>query len=232
MTTRTLTLTGNKLGTDPAAIRVTIQPWLFYNGNNHFMGQDEQQNAELGQELEVFSGPVTNNTVGTLCTHSIQINDIDLNEVDNNEIRSAILQLTSGYLVKVYCTQGRVSVYSVTSPALNDTDQFAVVPDPLWFVDTYPLLHQEFNRAAPPPSTRESTLDPKFDVRLNNTQINVTAQDDDQGPWAHEVAANSLLEFKIMIRNLIAFKQPGFIPPMILWQQLEKPLRGETYGEQ
>jgi hypothetical protein len=210
MHTRTLTFTGYKLGTNNAEITVS------------FDGET------------VFSGSVTNDSLGTIFTHTIPVTSVDLADFSNPGSANIIPIITSSHTVRVTCTQGSIALETVTSPALNETDNFSVIPDPLWFVETYSIIHgQEHDRTAPlPPAPREATVDPKYHVTLDGSAVNNQVTSNDNGLYTQTIPTNSTLEFKIMIRNLIAFKEPAFIPPMVLWQQLEKPLRGETYGDQ
>ena len=207
MQTRTLTFTGYKLGTSNAEITVV------------FDGET------------VYSGSVTNDKLETIFTHTIPVTSVDLADFPNPGSPEVIPIITSNHTVRVTCNQGSIALENVTTPALTEHDNFAVVQDPLWFVETFELIHgQQHDRTAPLPATsREATVDPKFDVSLDGLAVN-NAQPGEPGPWTYTIPTNSTLEFKIMIRNLIAFKEPSFIPPMILWQQLEKPLRGESYG--
>ena len=166
MATRTLTFTGMKMSADPTVISVN------FDGVN------------------IFSGAIASQDLGTLFTHDITVDDIPSASVPNPLTNEAIPFLTSTHTVSVQCVSGITTVVNVTSPPLSVTDECPVIPDPV-------------NFGFPTPDHPAQTEDPKFDVLLDNVPVAIQRQEGSMGAWYYEVPSGSTLQFKIMIYNLI-----------------------------
>ena len=140
--------------------------------------------------VEIFSGAISNSEVGTLFTHDITVNDIPAANVPNPLTNDAIPVLTSTHTVSVECISGATIIVNVTSPPLNVADEIPVIPDPA-------------NFGFPTPNYPAQNDDPKYEVTLNGVPVIIQRQQGSQGAWHYEVPAGGILQFKVMIHNLI-----------------------------